>query len=386
MLVDPAARPVTPELPVAKLEAAAALEVPAAHGVVRLLGPPTPIIGLTPGLSISVEPRGIVPPLRVDAPFAAGLDSGDATPVEEIAPADVEAHGVVGVAVPGLDIAGVIAVDPPPPSKVELIPAVADPVPPGAAIPGKDEPVPTQFEPVAVAPIGAGLRPPGSSSVAPRGIPVGEPAEVEPGTPRGDVAPIAGMVVVLCAWATPQLTSIAAAVTNNRRIAISCAILSKRRALHSVEHPARRSEVLEECERLPWQIQSPDSRRGLWLAGRKLQRSPFALFGFPIELEADVSIGILGDSAVRHDDAAVDASEGGVGAVGRDARSLRIGRRNDISGADVGMVRLSERRRNENGGKSRRSDQLLHRSSPALFDIACRCRCSENKQARAMRD
>ena len=38
---------------------------------------------------------------------------------------------------------------------------------------------------------GAGLRPPGASSVAPIGIPTGPTEDVAPGTPKGDVAPIA---------------------------------------------------------------------------------------------------------------------------------------------------------------------------------------------------
>jgi hypothetical protein len=221
VLVDPAARPVRPEVPVTKLEVPAALEVPPAHGVVMLLGPGTPTIGLTPALLISVEPRGIVPPLRVDPALAPGVDSGDAVPVDKIAPDDVEAHVLDGVAVAEVDAVGPNPVDPPP-SNVELIPVVPDPPTPDAAIPGKDEPVPMQFEPLAVDPIGAGLRPPGSSSVAPRGIPVGEPEEVEPSTPRGDVAPIAGMLVVLCAKLGSQPTRIATTATKKRRIETSC--------------------------------------------------------------------------------------------------------------------------------------------------------------------
>jgi hypothetical protein len=218
----PGASPVTPAVPVV------APEVPVAptHGVVVLSGPGMLIIGLTPRLPISVEPRGSVLPLRVDV----ALDSGDAVPDDEIVPDDVGAHVVDDVVVPESGIVGASAVDPPP-SNVELVPAVPVPVGPGAAIPGNDEPVPMQFEPLPVAPIGAGLRPPGSSSVAPKGIPVGELGELEPRVPNGDVVPIAGMPGRLCARLGPQLTRIATATTANRRIETSCRGRTRRNVL-----------------------------------------------------------------------------------------------------------------------------------------------------------
>jgi hypothetical protein len=65
------------------------------------------------------------------------------------------------------------------------------------------------------------LRPPGSISVAPSGIPV--PLDpIEPGTPSGDVGPIAGVVVEVCACAAPQLSRIADVITSHRRIGTSC--------------------------------------------------------------------------------------------------------------------------------------------------------------------
>ena len=222
---DPDPSPVRREPPVVMLE----LVVVPVHGVMVLSGPGMLIIGLTPRLPISVEPSGSVLPLRVDAALAPGLDIGDAVPVDEIVPDDVGAHVVDDVVVPKIDVVGVNAVDPPP-SNVELVPAVADPAPPGAAIPGKDEPVPMQFEPLPVAPIGAGLRPPGSSSVAPKGIPVGE-LGVEPRVPNGDVVPIAGEVGRLCARPGPQPTRIATATTANRRIETSCRGRTRRNVL-----------------------------------------------------------------------------------------------------------------------------------------------------------
>jgi hypothetical protein len=116
--VDPAAKPVKPEVPVAKLEVPVTVEP--AHGVVMLLGAGMPIIGLTPALPISVTPRGIAPPLSVDAPFVPGMDSGEAMPLLEDVPDDIDAQ------VPDIDVVDAIPVEPPP-SKVELVPPVADP-------------------------------------------------------------------------------------------------------------------------------------------------------------------------------------------------------------------------------------------------------------------
>src|SRR4051794_33793284 len=82
VLVDPAAKPVRPEVPAAKLDVPVTVEP--AHSVVRLLGGAIPIIGLTPALPISVEPSGIAPPLSVDALLVEGFDSGEAVPVEPV--------------------------------------------------------------------------------------------------------------------------------------------------------------------------------------------------------------------------------------------------------------------------------------------------------------
>jgi hypothetical protein len=215
VLVDPAARPVEPEVPVARPEVAATPEP--AHGVEVLSGAGTPIMGLTPALPSSVAPRGIVPPLRDDPTFVPGVDSGEAMPVEDVVPDDAEAQAPDVVAVPDVNVPDVIPVDPPP-SKVELVPAVGDPVIWEVVLPEKDVPAPTQLELLAVEPSGIGLMPPGLISVAPSGIPIEDPGEVDPGMPNGDVAPIAG---VFCAYPIPQLNDIAIRTSNRHAIETS---------------------------------------------------------------------------------------------------------------------------------------------------------------------
>lgn len=153
------------------------------------------ISGLIPALAISVEPRGIVPPLSTKVELVPGVDSGEAVPVEDTC--DDEQLDV--------EVADPVAVDPPP-SKVELT-LVDDPV--------MLEPLALQFELI------AGLKPPGSISVPPSGMPV-PLITLEPGTPSGDVAPIAGVLIVLWVWPVPQLNKTAAVIMNNRRIDTSC--------------------------------------------------------------------------------------------------------------------------------------------------------------------
>jgi hypothetical protein len=65
----------------------------------------------------------------------------------------------------------------------------------------------------------AGLKPPGSISVAPSGTPV-PVAALEPRIPSGDVAPMPGRVVALWAAAAPQPSKIMTVTTHARRIAI----------------------------------------------------------------------------------------------------------------------------------------------------------------------
>jgi hypothetical protein len=174
-----------------------------AHDGTKLLVIGTVINGLTPALLISVEPSGIAPPFNVKFELVPIVESGDAVPVDV----------AVLIDAPGDEQTEVIVEPNPPPSKVEPMPGVD-------AIPDPLNPVmPEDIPELAVNPLvlqfesGAGLKPPGSISVAPRGIPVGlfDPLDaLEPGTPSGDVAPIPGMVIVLCAWAAPQPNRIAA--------------------------------------------------------------------------------------------------------------------------------------------------------------------------------
>ena len=127
------------------------------------------MMGLSPGPPISVAPSGMVPPFKVNPGPRPGVDSGEAMPADAGGP-EAEPHGPA-VSMP---VAGPID---PPPSNVEPVPAVGD-------------------ESVPVAAHGSGLRPPGSISVAPRGIPLCSVGNAEPRLPSGDVAPIGGALVV----------------------------------------------------------------------------------------------------------------------------------------------------------------------------------------------
>jgi hypothetical protein len=174
--IDPVARSVEPELPDTK----PLVIVEPTHGVAVMLGAGMPINELMPPLLISVEPRGIAPPLRPNVALAPGFDSGEAVPADETTPDDGREQLLE-------DAAPV-----PPPSNVDAVPDIALP-----AIPVEDEMLPTQLELLDIGPIGVGPMPPGSIAVAPSGIPAGEAGEVEPRTPSGDVSPILGVFVRL---------------------------------------------------------------------------------------------------------------------------------------------------------------------------------------------
>jgi hypothetical protein len=147
------------------------------------------INGLKPPLLISVAPSGMVPPFSVK--LAPAPDCGDAVPPDTCD--DPEAQPDVGE----------LPVGSPPPSKVPPDP-VADPVPAPQLAPG------------------IGLSPPGSISVAPSGIPAPfDPPDV-PGTPSGDVVPIADVAIELWAWAASQMNKKAVTTANARNIGISC--------------------------------------------------------------------------------------------------------------------------------------------------------------------
>ncbi|MEI9401810.1 hypothetical protein [Mesorhizobium argentiipisi] len=124
-----------------------------------LLGAWIVIIGLTPALLNSVELSGIVPPFSAELVLEPGVDRGDAVPPEDKLGEDVQSDAEAIEA-------GVVS---PPPSKVE------------------------QVVPIAV------LTPPGSISVAPRGMPVLDaPEPLDPGMPSGEVAPD-DSVLIVCA-------------------------------------------------------------------------------------------------------------------------------------------------------------------------------------------
>lgn len=109
-----------------------------------LVGGDTVIKGLTPPLSISVAPRGIVLPAWLNPEFDPDVESGEAVPVEDTvgdAQLDVEATDPAGLY--------------PPPSNVEFVSLTLEPLL-----------VDEQFA------LGAGLKPPGLISVAPNGMPV----------------------------------------------------------------------------------------------------------------------------------------------------------------------------------------------------------------------
>jgi hypothetical protein len=130
--------------------------------------------GLTPALSISVEPRGIVPPVRGDPGVAPGAKSGDAMPVEDAAGGETELHWL----------------DNPPPSKPELGDWL------GAAGLVRDWAVPVNG---LAEEQERGLRPPGLISVEASGMPVGVPEVGALNPPRGDVARKTGRFAALCA-------------------------------------------------------------------------------------------------------------------------------------------------------------------------------------------
>jgi hypothetical protein len=204
------------------------------HGVAVTLGAGTPINELTPPLSSSVAPSGMAPPPRFDVALAPGVDSGEAVPADETTPDDgnEQLFEVVAEAIP-------------PPSNDDVVPVVPMAAPPAipaapaaipveeAAIPIEEEVVPMQLELLDIGPMGVGPVPPGSISVAPSGIPVGEPDEVEPGIPSGDVSPMPDVLVTLCVRPASELQRSTTAAMNNRRIKPPLGCLKRRTAMQS---------------------------------------------------------------------------------------------------------------------------------------------------------
>jgi hypothetical protein len=180
-----------------------------------IIGAGTVTNGLMPPPFISVAPSGIVPPLSVDEPPTDGFISGDAMPADEV-PAVAGGHELIT-----------------PPSNVDMVPRLEDvPLTVEVVIPETDPPVADASPDPALAAVvgqlerpgltGIGLMPPGLTSVAPSGIPDSEVEEVEPGMPSGEVDPMAGPPMTVCATAASQLSRIAILTTMNRRIGVSC--------------------------------------------------------------------------------------------------------------------------------------------------------------------
>jgi hypothetical protein len=177
------------------------------QGVAEMLGSGTPMVVLSPGVPTSVAPSGIVlAPLVVPSP----------SPAEGVvaAPCEVLVAPVLQVlAIDEPDVA-------PPPSKVELAPAI--PVPDGVipepvpAVPMLDVPVPGHNVPPA-----SGLIPPVLSSVAPSGMPTGPDGALKFIVPSGDVAPMPGVGAVCANPLLQPRRKMAAVMARSRRMKAS---------------------------------------------------------------------------------------------------------------------------------------------------------------------
>jgi hypothetical protein len=187
------------------------------QGVVETPGTGMPMNVLSPGALSSVEPSGIVlPPMVVPSP----------APEEDV----TAMFGEPTVAPEPQVLPGVEPDVAPPPSKVELDPAIplpvaAIPVPVtdipvlDAAVPMPDVTVPGHD----VAPA-SGLVPPMLSSVAPSGMPIGPDGALKFMVPSGDVAPMPG-VGPTCAKPLPQpRRKMSPAMVRIRRIEASLSV------------------------------------------------------------------------------------------------------------------------------------------------------------------
>jgi hypothetical protein len=152
-----------------------------AQNAIVLLGGGTVINGLIPPLMISVAPMGIVLLPGLNPWFDPGVDNGDALPLEDI----------IGVVQPDADAIEPVPLNPPP-SKVELGLELLAP-----SMLREDKPGDEQSA------LGVGLNPPGSISVAPKGMPVLKLELLDPGMPSGDVVAIPGVPFMFWAWLAP---------------------------------------------------------------------------------------------------------------------------------------------------------------------------------------
>ena len=134
-----------------------------------------------------------------DIPEVSGIpkaaDISDVTAV----PADMDVPDVAAVA------GAMVPIVVPPPSKVAVDPNIPD-----GEVPVVEHVVPLPGTAIVpVTPVGSGLSPGDASSVAPRGMPVGDTVEPVP-RPSGEVAPIVGVGAAIpptCAMATLQTKS-----------------------------------------------------------------------------------------------------------------------------------------------------------------------------------
>ena len=184
---------------------------------------------LTPRLPISVDPNGIpvrAPPPGVVGDVDVGVDEETMLPEPEPHIPDIPEVSSIPEVVVIPDVAGIPddvdipdamevpdaaavagAAAPmvvPPPSKLE-----ADPYIPDGEVPTVEHVVPLPGIAIVPVTMGAGLMPGDASSVAPRGMPVGETVEPVP-SPSGDVAPMLGVglaIPFICAVAALQITS-----------------------------------------------------------------------------------------------------------------------------------------------------------------------------------
>ena len=185
-----------------------------AHGVVvpeivaltvmlETAGVGTVISGLAPVVLVSTAPSGTLPPFRAKLELAPSVETGEEVPVVNADDEDAQLE---------VELADPAALNPPP-SKIEP----ADVVDVMLLVPGICE-----FEEPLALQVGVanGLKPPGSISVAASGVPVPlvPLAPLVPNVPSGEVVPIAGRVVEVCALVAAQPKNSASIAIDNRRI------------------------------------------------------------------------------------------------------------------------------------------------------------------------
>ena len=177
-----------------------------------------PSIGLTPKLLISADPSGIPTRVGDDAAAVDGVAGALEDDVLEIDKSQLPNTGEsVGSAAEGplIDVVPFT----PPPSKLEKVDV--NPAAPEAAVGTSEQPAPpVELNVVGELDVGE-LKPPGLSSTAPRGIPVGAVAV------RGDVVPIAGGVTVLTCATLGRLANSADIVATTNKLAIASVCLSR---------------------------------------------------------------------------------------------------------------------------------------------------------------